>query len=121
MNLKEGHISKAKHNNEFLKTIDLKKGMDWAFVIMFYEAMHYVDAYLATKDISRVDNHPHRLKLVYLFLKPVADEYAALFQAGWDARYNVYYKPALPKFYSYRDVKLSNIRTHILNLLQQTS
>lgn len=118
MNLKEGHLKKAESINRFLVAIDLNKdSVDWAIVAAFYAALHYGAAYLTTKNKFKVDNHPQMLKLVDIYLPKVSKDYSDLFQAGWLARYNVYYKPSLPAFLDLRK-KLLNIKSHITELLK---
>lgn len=42
------HIIKAEHNKKFLNTLDLEttEFTDWYVIILFYIAIHYIDAYL---------------------------------------------------------------------------
>ena len=119
MDLKKGHLLKAESSNKFLYTIDLNRGyFDWAIIVAFYTALHYVSAYLTTKDKFKVENHPQMLKLIAIYLPKIAKDYSDLFQAGWLARYNVYYKPSLSTFLGYRDSNLFNIKSHITELLK---
>jgi len=48
---KDEHIDQAKHNRSFWDSfsIDKTKYLDWVVVGMFYEAIHWIEAYLATK------------------------------------------------------------------------
>lgn len=74
MGNKPGHINKAQHNNNFLNTFIMErtKYLDWAVVGIFYTALHYVDAYLATKGFIKINNHQQRNRLVEEYLPAIS-------------------------------------------------
>ncbi len=55
MGTKEGHLAKARSNEESLASLNLDNSrfLDWAITVMFYAALHYVDAFLATSATSQ--------------------------------------------------------------------
>jgi hypothetical protein len=48
---KEDHLNRAQDNERLAGSLDLNSAInvDWAITILFYAALHYVDAYLAIK------------------------------------------------------------------------
>ena len=50
MPAKDDHIGQAEHNRHFWNSLDFATSsyIDWAVVGMFYEAVHWIEAYLAT-------------------------------------------------------------------------
>lgn len=52
------HLQKAAHNEAFVVSLGLSTSpyLDWAVTGMFYSAVHYVEAYLATQGIHSVDH-----------------------------------------------------------------
>jgi hypothetical protein len=47
---KHEHVAKAKHDEEFVNSLDVSTTpyLDWAITALFYAALHYVEAYFAT-------------------------------------------------------------------------
>jgi type IV secretory pathway VirB3-like protein len=84
---KEEHKAKAVHNETFVATLK-DPYWDWAVTGMFYAAVHYVMAYLATQGIHPVlhhvrNSHIHRdpkLNSIYI-------DYRELQNNSEDARY----------------------------------
>jgi hypothetical protein len=89
---KEEHLSRA-HENEALAgslDLDVTLNVDWAITILFYAALHYVDAYLATKPIhppshdfrdSEIENNGS--------LSPIYNDYRRLKDKSVAARYEI--------------------------------
>jgi hypothetical protein len=52
------HLQKAAHNEAFVASLDLTTTpyLDWAVTGLFYAALHYVEAFFATKGIHSVDH-----------------------------------------------------------------
>src|SRR5437762_2448334 len=52
----QDHLDQAQHNEQFFAKIDPSVNGDWAVTVLFYAALHYVDAYrmLAYKDGASV-------------------------------------------------------------------
>ena len=58
---KDSHVAQAEHNGQFWEHLDVARTnyLDWVVVGMFYEAVHWIEASLATKGLhSR--NHRER-------------------------------------------------------------
>jgi len=55
------HQQKAGHNNTFWSGLDLQNTpyLDWAVTVMFYEAVHWIEAFLARKNLHS-SGHPDR-------------------------------------------------------------
>lgn len=84
---KEDHLARARHNEFFVSSTE-NPFFDWKLTGIFYSALHYVDAYLATLNI-----HPpsHALRLmqfeVNAKLKPIRRDYRDLLNESRTARY----------------------------------
>lgn len=48
---KEEHLAQAHHNEQFYGSFDRRTYKDWAVTVLFYVGLHYIDAFLATKNI----------------------------------------------------------------------
>ncbi len=55
---KDAHLRQANHNEIFCAHLLGTAFSDWAVTGTFYAALHYVDAYLATKNIDPKHAHP---------------------------------------------------------------
>ena len=46
------HMGQAEHNNRFWGSLDMQQThfLDWVVVGMFYEAVHWIEAYLAIQE-----------------------------------------------------------------------
>ena len=89
---KEEHIAKAEGNARFASSLPLNDSasIDWALVATFYAAMHYVEAYLATKG-QHVRSHTTRDGYVGrdVNLKKIYNQYQDLKYYGYNARYEM--------------------------------
>lgn len=90
---RDQHIQRALENEAFFRDrLDLSQEIDrsWAVVTLFYAALHWVDAYLATKNI-----HPaaHQVRDRYvgtaLDLRRIGVSYQTLEDRSRDARYQL--------------------------------
>ncbi len=90
------HITKAERNENFYKNSSLasSKFNDWAATVLFYAAMHYVDAVLAQDStlppyFRNPESHPQRAKAIARCSKTVGIHirYKTLMERGWEARY----------------------------------
>jgi hypothetical protein len=113
---RDEHINRAEENEQMAKAMDLSKGVNvgWAITIIYYSALHYVDAYLEVQSI-RPPNHEERDARVNSKLKDIYNEYRYLKHKSREARYSIanYTKE---NFYS-ACPKLSKIKTYILGRL----
>jgi hypothetical protein len=84
---KDEHKAKAAHNESFVASLS-DPYWDWAVTGVFYTAVHYVMAYLATRSIHPVlhqvrNSHIHRDPI----LQPMYVDYRELQDNSEDARY----------------------------------
>lgn len=63
MSCDASHSQQAKHNKEFLNKIKSFDFFDWTVTVMFYTALHYIDFFLAKKNIHPV-SHRDRSNIV---------------------------------------------------------
>jgi uncharacterized protein YpmS len=86
------HILQAEHNEACYKQLasTSTEFADWQVTTLFYSALHYVDAYLASKGHS-VTDHKMRNFLVSSEsqLRALATEYIELFDRSLDSRYKL--------------------------------
>lgn len=103
MPLRDDHLNQAQHNLEFSESLDPASYPDWLATGLFYTALHYIDAFLATKGY-----HPgkHDVRDGFVAkvqeLRPLHDHYRALKDSSRTARY---YPPA-----SFSPAHLQNLR-----------
>ena len=91
---KDEHFNWATHNRNFWTSIDLDGSpfTDWALTGMFYESVHWVEAFLATKGYNS-GNHPERSRNMRFYksdFKPIQADYDTLKQDSETARYDCY-------------------------------
>ncbi len=91
------HIDKAERNEQFFQSNNLRTSSfnEWGVTVLFYSAMHYVDAVLAQETALPLHyhhpkKHPYRNTGVAksLTLASVYNDYRALHDRSIDARYN---------------------------------
>jgi len=87
------HVSKAVGNESFANAIDTSNptNIDWKLTVLFYAAMHYVEAYLAKSMAIHLRSHTTRDGYVTkeLNLKRIRNEYNHLKFFGYNARYEI--------------------------------
>jgi bisphosphoglycerate-independent phosphoglycerate mutase (AlkP superfamily) len=86
---KDAHIKKAERNEKFAEFLASKTHyLDWAITVLFYAALHYVDAVLA---VSLADPEDHKERKAQMAvnetLKRVYREYRIVETASWNSRY----------------------------------
>lgn len=115
---KQEDLGKAEENERFLSSIDVRDscGKGWALVVCFYSALHYIEAYFATKS-RHSPNHQIRDSEIRRDRNtlPIADSYSELKTFSMDARYDVVSFPAS----DVTDARhhLAQIKAHILALV----
>jgi hypothetical protein len=86
------HIERAEANESFARSLDQSQPfyVDWAITILFYAALHYIDAYLAVKSFHPA-NHPVRDNAIDNngSLKPIFNDYRRLKDVSEAARYGI--------------------------------
>lgn len=88
----EEHLRKANGNEAFADSIKAssQSEIDWKLIVLFYAAMHYVEAYLA-KSQTHLRSHTTRDGYVTreANLKKIRTEYNHLKYFGYNARYEI--------------------------------
>ncbi len=96
MKVQEFHLKKAQRNELFCEACkpQLLQYGEWTIVVLFYIAVHYVDAVLAkdttlSADLRYPSDHWHRNRaiLASALILPAAKEYAHLYEWSQRARY----------------------------------
>ena len=116
---KQDHVAKAKHDEEFVSSLDLATSpyLDWAITALFYSALHYVEAYFATMKRHSPD-HRTRDSAIQRDskIRGIYNDYSELKNFSINARYYM-----IP--FSESDLRknllgrLANIKTRISPLL----
>jgi len=88
------HIAWATHDRDFWTSINLDNTpfADWALTGMFYESVHWVEAFLASKK-HHSDTHGQRASAMHLYsseLGAIQVDYEMLKQDSETARYKCY-------------------------------
>jgi hypothetical protein len=88
------HIQEAKENHErYLRFVEDDRDIDWAIVVLFYSALHLVQAH-AERHARRLNEqipytHPERDGYVARQLSEIQEDYDLLQSASKDARYKL--------------------------------
>ena len=83
------HLSQAESNERFAESIVTlpTRFPNWEVIALFYSALHYADAFLATQDIHP-RSHDSRIGSVKLYIGAWED-YQHLYRLSLAARYNM--------------------------------
>ena len=83
------HLAKTESNARFLSAIVSQElAPDWAATVIFYRAMHLIEAWFARRDIHHV-NHVQRNRAVFEELSELTGPYRKLYDLSRLARYGV--------------------------------
>lgn len=89
---KDQHVAKADGSAALALSLvlDNQSRIDWALVILFYAAMHYVEAYLAKSGVH-LRSHTTRDNAMSRdsSLRKIFKEYSDLKYFGYNARYEI--------------------------------
>jgi hypothetical protein len=89
---KNEHLTKSRQNQEFGESIDVSSpaGIEWAVTITFYVALHYVQAYFASRSDIRPTTHALRARAIQRdpLISGAYDEYRVLEDLSREARYD---------------------------------
>lgn len=93
------HLDQWKHNRQFAKTID-GGYRDWQINVIFYTALHVIDAALASLGVQ-VSDHPNRNEQVRTneAFAPVRNQYLNLYRISRVTRYDANPDRWLPQKY----------------------
>jgi hypothetical protein len=90
---RDEHVAKAEGNETFAAAIqrNTQTEIDWTLVVLFYAAVHYVEAYLYKQWGQHVRSHTTRDKYFgkEAILKKIFAQYSHLKYYGYNARYEV--------------------------------
>lgn len=110
------HITQAEHNRDFWSSYNLSSTpfLDWVVIGIFYEGVHWVEAYLDTKREHSGD-HSQRLSNIRRYSAAVARDIEILKHESVNARYRCHHY--IPTDIS-NDLMpiVDNIKTHIQSL-----
>ena len=81
------HLPLAEKNEKFADSISLlpERYPDWEITALFYSALHYVDAFLATQNVHP-RTHDRRIESIRAFVES-REDYRHLYQMSLNARY----------------------------------
>jgi hypothetical protein len=89
---REEHLTKSSQNEAFAKALDTSTvcGVEWAITMKFYAALHYVQAYFASKTGRAPTTHDRRASAIQRDPRILGayDDYRFLEDLSRDARYN---------------------------------
>jgi uncharacterized protein (UPF0332 family) len=111
------HLNRAAENELLARSLDFEKGVevDWAIVMLFYSAVHYIDSVLAVKNRHPKD-HTSRDSAIenHGTLSAVYNDYRRLKDGSREARYEIpnYHKSQFPQF----DRRFNKIKNFITSL-----
>jgi hypothetical protein len=90
---RDEHVEKAEGNEAFAASLpsDSQTASDWTLVILFYAAVHYVEAYLDKHWSIHARSHTTRDKYFgkEANLRKIFSSYSQLKYYGYNARYEV--------------------------------
>lgn len=95
----EAHLATAERNHSLahtlLSSVDIQPPpLEWAVVVAFYAAVHYVNAYLWEKIQYAPRNHGERVKAIdtWAELKAISSSYLVLQDYSFFARYRANFR-----------------------------
>lgn len=120
MPVKDEHIAQAQHNRTFWSGFDLDSTpfLDWVVTGIFYEGVHWVEAFLATQS-HHSDDHRQRLSAMRrnaTQLGAIPTELEVLKQESENARYRCY-KHTSNDIYQDLIPIADKIKTHMQGIL----
>jgi hypothetical protein len=115
------HLAKAERNKSFLNTYLLKildKCPDWASVVAFYSALHFIEAFLRKNHNINFEYHEERHRYMSQCLPEIFNKYYRLFDLGFTSRYkSVRDSPTAEEVKSAIDFELSGIEEFVRDRL----
>lgn len=109
---------KAKAAQLALQQINLKEHADWIVIIAFYQALHWVDAYLISKGHSQPTSHGKRKNVIRSdsSLRPIYRHFDYMHNASEHARYHSW-QDYFPEVQVILEKDLNAIISHISPLI----
>ena len=92
---------------------------EWEVVALFYAALHYVDAWLASNGHTHPRNHAQRTAIVMndSALIPISEQYGKLYRLSVLARYEME-RPPLQEVRNLENNEYAAIKRHVRSLLE---
>lgn len=120
MPTKDEHVNWANHDRDFWASIDMDDTSftDWAIIGMFYESLHWIEAYLDTRGYHS-SKHSDRFRNMQMFVSDlglIQADYDMLKQDSEACRYDcnqIYTANEARQFIPLVD----NIRNHVSSLI----
>ena len=112
------HLNQAEHNERFFGSFDRPVYNDWAMTVLFYAALHYVDAFLAHVGFADPGGHGTRDSYISSVaqLRVIHLEYFRLKNRSTNARYRAG-RFSVAEIDRCRNTDLENIKRHIRGLI----
>ena len=112
------HIAQAEKNERLYEVLLGTEFNDWAVTALFYAALHYVDAYIASSTGVSPSNHSARNYLVDSVpsLTDISRAYSDLYRLSRDVRYEIF-SVSTDATLRVRSQRFDPIRAHIRALL----
>ena len=110
---KNEHLTKPQQNEEFVKSIDVSQrvGLEWAVTVKFYAALHYVQAYFASRSGRTPATHNSRATAIQRdpLISGAYDDYRELEDISREARYD--YSDLRPNHMKFADDCLAAVKS----------
>ena len=122
---KSHHLATAEKNEKISQAIAnlavTESVTDWEITMLFYSALHFVDAFLDHSRDIHPDTHKHRKHLISTVtqLRPISKQYMDLYERSLDARYRLV-RMTPEQVSKINQDKFQPIKTHIRSLLNRT-
>ena len=112
------HIAQAEKNERLYEILLGTEFNDWAVTALFYAALHYVDAYIASSTGVSPSNHSARNYLVDSApsLIVISQAYSNLYRLSRDVRYEIF-PVSTDAARRAKEQRFDPIRTHLRALL----
>jgi hypothetical protein len=109
---KEEHLNQASRNEKLAQSLAQTEYREWTVTVLFYVAVHYIEAFLAVRHLH-CDDHSERSEKIRQIpeLRKIAKEYDALRTLSRQARYHAL--PIQPEDVNIAQQKLDVIRAQI--------
>ena|SRR5437899_7371400 len=115
------HLAQARQNHDLYQQLKREgKHLDWAVTVLFYTALHLIQAYLVELAATGFDipkDHEDRDRYVRRKLTPIFSDYSLLqTRSNW-ARYQPNKpKPTVDLVQEYQDLQFARIVAHLRQL-----
>jgi hypothetical protein len=115
---KNEHLDKSLATEKLARSLDLQEAVnvDWVIIMLFYAALHYIEAYFAQSGMHSRD-HKQRDSSINgdPKLRPIYKEYGSMKAYSINARYFV--QTFTPSDVAKVNGKFAAIKTHVTSLL----